>query len=147
VRPLAGCRAFTLLEVLLAIAISVLLWLAAMPAYRDQILRTHRALARAELLEGAARQEQFYADHKRYAASLAELGFPGATYGIDRQGNRMPAATDAIYQFRLSVSGGSFILYGEPRNSQSADDRCGTLSLSSLGVKGASGSAAATDCW
>jgi len=144
----ARAAGFSLLELMLALVVVAVLWLLAMPAYRGQLMAANRALARAALLESAARQEQFRAEHRRYAAGLHDLGFPGDTYVIDREGQPALAGTrGAIYNLRLSTGDGTFTLFAEPLGAQAGDRRCGTLTLSSLGIRGATGGADAAECW
>ena len=137
----AGKPGFTLIELLIAIAVAAVLLYVAVPAYREPVFEMRRALARMELLEVLARQEQYFGDHKRYANSLADLGMPGSPYALDSEGNRLPAsATQRIYLIDISAQGAGFVLHGKPQLGQASDHRCGRLDLSSRGRKTATGS-------
>lgn len=61
---------FTLIEVLIVVAILGILMSIAVPAYTEYILRAHRATAQQFLLDVAQRQEQYLLDNRRYATAL-----------------------------------------------------------------------------
>ena len=115
---------------------------------KRQLRNTRRSLGVAELLQVMMRQEQYFLDRKRYAATLTDLGFPASPYAIDAQGNAGSAlAEDRIYLIELSVNQGAYTLHAMPQLSQAADRLCGTLSLDSTGAKRASGGGSARECW
>jgi type IV pilus assembly protein PilE len=139
-------RGFSLLELVAVLAIMVSLLLVALPAYRQQSTDARRALARLELHQVALRQEQHFMDFRRYADDLRQLGFPDNPYTVDTRGNRgLAGAAGAIYRIELAPLAGSFRVRAVPRGAQGADRSCGSLSLSGLGERVASGGADA--CW
>jgi len=139
---------FSLVELLLVLAISAILLAVALPAYRHQQLSAHRALARAELLAIQMRQAQFFIDHKRYAATLSQLGLPADTYALDGRSNRLAAeAEPRIYLISMTGGEQDYSLRATPQGSQRADDQCGVLGLDHLGQPSSQGSGRGTDCW
>lgn len=148
-------QGFTLIELMVAVAIVALLIVIALPAYNQYVIAAKRSLARAELLKVTARQEQFFVDNKKYAATtLADLGYPGVTYAINSHGDAVAAtAADRIYVIRLAASPAAttmaFTLEAVPQLQQAKDTKCQTLTLSSAGVKGLAGGATGSvaDCW
>jgi type IV pilus assembly protein PilE len=139
---------FTLLELLIVVALVSLLLVLLLPSYQVQLYGMRRALASAALLEAMIRQEQFFLEHKRYAERLIDLDYPGHPYAIDRQGNPVPEqAQERTYLIDLVTDGHSYTLSATPQLSQSADQDCGTLSLDSAGVKRVSGERAVRECW
>ena len=141
-------KGFTLIELMLVVVIVAILLMVALPSYQQQVQKTRRSLGKAELTEVVARQEQFFLDHRRYAGVLTELGYPASPYAIDTDGNDGPtAATDRIYLIDISTQLNSFTLYAIPQLSQFGDRFCGTLSLTSIGLKAATGSGSQSECW
>jgi type IV pilus assembly protein PilE len=141
-------RGFTLLEILVVVAIVSLLMVLLVPSYQVQLHAMRRALACAALQEAMLRQEQFFLENKRYAERLIELDYPGHPYAIDREGSPVSDhAQDRTYLIELVTDGHSYMLSATPQLSQSADRACGTLSLDSAGTKRVSGDRAVRECW
>ena len=61
---------FTLIEVLIVVAILGILMSIAVPAYSEYIRRAHRAAAQQFLHDVAQRQEQYLLDNRQYATIL-----------------------------------------------------------------------------
>ena len=120
----------------------------ALPAYQNQVLKTKRSLARAELVAVAARQEQFFVNNRQYSSTLAGLGYADP-YAIDEEANDVSSTSgDRIYTISLTtVSATSFTVQAVPQLGQTKDALCGTLQLTSTGVKSASGSGGTGECW
>ena len=136
---------FSLIELMVVVAIIAILFGLALPSYREYVLRANRSVAQAELLEMAGRQEQFFVNNKTYTTSLTTLGYP-ATYYVNREGAQTTSAL-AVYQMTISNTGTatSFSLTATRRNGQTEDTDCGNLTLDNLGNKTASGSG--DRCW
>lgn len=67
-------RGFTLIELVIVIAIIGVLAAIAYPAYQDSIIKSNRRAAQGFLMEVSTRQKQYLLDKRSYAASLADLG-------------------------------------------------------------------------
>jgi type IV pilus assembly protein PilE len=67
---------FTLIELMIAIAIIGVLIAVAYPSYTNSLIKGNRAAARAFLLEVSQRQQQFLLDNRAYAtkAELVQAG-------------------------------------------------------------------------
>jgi len=126
-------RGFTLIEVLVTLAMVAILAAVALPTYRDHIRKSRRAEAQSFLLAVAARQQQFLIDTRGYGATLATVGI--AT----------PANVASAYNLALVVPGGTpptFTLTATPISDQ-VHERCGTLGVDQNGSK----TATVGGCW
>ena len=73
---------FTLIEMLIVVAIIGVLLAIAVPAYNEYILRAHRAAAQQFLLDVAQREEQYLLDNRQYTKTLGAGGL-GLTMPAD----------------------------------------------------------------
>ena len=67
-------RGFTLIELMIVMAIIAILGAVAIPAYRDYVVRSRLSGAASGLSEARVRMEQFYADSRTYAAGGGGCG-------------------------------------------------------------------------
>ncbi len=65
---------FTLIEIMIVVAIIGILSSIAVPAYRDYIIRARLSDATSGLAETRVRMEQFYGDNRTYAAGAGGCG-------------------------------------------------------------------------
>jgi type IV pilus assembly protein PilE len=141
-------KGFTLVELLIVVAIIALISVIAYPSYMNYVVNTKRNAARNALLQIADRQQQFFMDNKRYAATLTDLGFPANPLVLDDQGNPADAGnSQAVYSVSLSdLAATTYTITAAPLNMQAKyDDKCGSLTLDQAGTQAAS--TGATDCW
>ena len=66
----AASRGFTLIELMVVVAIVGILAAIALPSYRSYIVRAARVQAQAELLEMASMQEKIFLNSNSYACSV-----------------------------------------------------------------------------
>jgi type IV pilus assembly protein PilE len=66
---------FSLVELLIVIAIVSILAALAYPAYIKQIVRGQRTSGQNFIMDLAQRNEQFFLDNKAYATTMAQLGY------------------------------------------------------------------------
>lgn len=125
-------RGFTLIELMIAVAVVGILMALALPSYTEHVRRSHRSEAQAYLMAVANRQHQFLIDTRAFAA-LANVGVA------------VPAAVSNHYTVTLELEAGpppGFSVVATPKGSQ-ASERCGVLSIDQTGTKGAD----KTGCW
>jgi len=141
---------FTLIEVLVAVAIIGILSAIAIPAYTAYIQRANRVDARRTLLEAAAFLQRCFSQNNDYRCAPAA---PAAMAAPFSQSPDPPAA--AKYNITVATGGGvgstSYTLQAAPTGSM-AGDECGAYTLSSAGVRDINPSPAtsgrtAADCW
>jgi type IV pilus assembly protein PilE len=66
-------RGFTLIELMIAVAIVAIIAMIAIPSYTAQIVKGRRSSAEAVLLDIAQRQQQYLLDARGYAPNVAAL--------------------------------------------------------------------------
>ncbi|MGJ8668456.1 MAG: type IV pilin protein [Oceanococcus sp.] len=76
-----GCSAkyrkqpgFTLVELLIVVAIVGLLAAIALPSYQQSVIKGRRAAAQGLLMDLAQREQQYFADSRSFTSDLAVLG-------------------------------------------------------------------------
>ena len=110
---------FSLIELSIALTVSSLLATMALPSYRSQKLRSHRADATQTLQRLQLAQEQYRETHGGYASSLSLL--PGNWSGLSPAGHYqidLTSSNPEAYEVRASAIG-----------SQASDADCGTMSV------------------
>ena len=79
--PWRAGRGFTLLELMIVVAIVGILASIAYPSYMDHVRKGNRAKAQAFLMDVAQRQQNYLLVHRQYADDLSKLGVTVGTEG------------------------------------------------------------------
>lgn len=113
---------FTLIELVIVVAMLAVLMTLAMPSYRVYVMRAHRTEAIAQMLQVAQCQERTRADRGSYDPGQC---LPGS----------LPR-----YQFAYQAGSGAqaWTVRALPRDAQATDD-CGALELSHTGARHSDG--------
>lgn len=110
-------RGFTLVEVVVVLALAALLVGAALPSYRGHVQRAARLDAVEALTRLQAAQERHRATHGWYASDLAALGASGQSM-------------QGLYALAISSRGAeSYVARAEARGSQAGDRECSELTV------------------
>jgi type IV pilus assembly protein PilE len=72
---IGSLRGFTLIELVIAVAVVGILATIAYPSYTSYIRKSKRATAQAALMDIAAREQAYLLDRRAYTETLADLGF------------------------------------------------------------------------
>ncbi|MGH8463016.1 MAG: type IV pilin protein, partial [Pseudomonas sp.] len=130
---------FSLLELMVVLVILGLLLMIALPDYQRSVHAGGRAEGQSLLLQVAADQERFYADNNTYSLSADP-----------RQATATLVSESGLYEVKVATCPSGtiaecFVVTATPVGKQAADD-CGALTLSSSGLKSATGGSA-ENCW
>lgn len=125
---MTNSKGFTLIEVMIVVAIIGILAAIAYPSYDEYIKRGNRTEGQAFLQDVAARQERYFSQNNEYADTAAKL-------------NVSTGSETGKYTLSIATSDG----YTLTATQQFNDTKCGNLTLNALGVKGAGGSV--DECW
>ena len=137
-------QGFTLIELMIVVAVVAILSTIAYPSYTEYVRRGHRAEARAGLLQGQQWLERAATATGTYPASRAFPGnltkVPGGRYEITLESPTGGVATDL---------GRTYTLTAKPQGAQEGD-RCGNFTVTHTGLRGAKGVTSGDivrDCW
>lgn len=142
-------RGFTLVELMITVAIVGILAAVAFPSYTSYIAKGRRADARVQLASAQQWIEKFYSESYDYAQNTA--GGASTTAFNAQPFSTSPRSGDgaAVYTLTLTVGASpatTYTLSATPvATGPMANDSCGALTLSNTGRRGAG--ASVLTCW
>ncbi len=134
---------FTLIELMIVVAVIAILAAIAYPSYLDQVRKSRRADAKAALLELAQFMERNYTTANRYdqdsgGSAIDTAALPFQESPKDGSTKYYDLTLDAVAQT-------TFALHAAPKGDQ-LNDKCKTLTVNQAGAKNTI-PAGIADCW
>lgn len=138
---LKSVRGFTLIELMISVAIIGILASIALPSYQAYVAKGRRADAQSFMQEVAAKQQHYLVDRRAYASSITgTLASGGLGMTIGRNVSNYYTVTMLANNSTNPIT---FTITATPTTGQTKDT-CGTLTINQAGTKTASGSGT---CW
>ena len=124
-------RGFTMIELVIVMAIVAILSVIAVKSYINEMRRSARADLQALVTTAATRQTQFLVDRRRYAESFATLGMSLPSSLAGKYTVTLVANNDAAPRYTITATA----------IGNQAYDKCPTLSLDNAGNR------TPAECW
>lgn len=127
---------FTLIELMITVAVVGILAAIALPSYSSYIARSKRAEARTEVLKAEGWLERYYTENNRYSnTATATTTNPTAFAGIF---GSIPKTGTAYYTISLAVTASGYTITATPTGSMTGDS-CGNYTKTNVDYLKASG--------
>jgi type IV pilus assembly protein PilE len=149
-------KGFTLIELMIVVAVATILTVIAVPSYINTVRKSHRTEAKSILLDIAGREERYLATNGSYSSNPQDLGFSFTSWGTGQ------TVGSGYYQVSLSnvnaatassvttaATPATYLFTATAINAQAKDTQCATFTVTQTGVQSSynSGGTATTGCW
>lgn len=132
-------RGFTLIEVMIVVAILAVIAAIAFPSYMESVRKSRRADAKSALMAASQAMEKYFTERQTYV---------NATLGSNATDVYKTTSPDGYYTLSFSVAStaSAYSLQAAPTAGKGqTNDKCGTFSINQLGAK--SVSTTEPNCW
>jgi type IV pilus assembly protein PilE len=136
---------FTLIELMVTVAIVSILATIAVTSYSSQVLKSRRTEAKSALLDLAGREERLFSTINAYSSDASFLGYATASTPMTNInfGNRYYQLTATV----PTANPTTYVLTANPVGNQVNDTTCGSLGVNQLGVQTVTGTGTVATCW
>jgi type IV pilus assembly protein PilE len=142
-------KGFTLIELMITVAAIAILSAIALPSYKEYVMKSRRADAKAGLLDLQIKQEKYRANCPQYASGInTTMSCAGGTYNLIGQ----TSSPDGNYTLSIVSATATAYTLKATRTGPQTGDKCGDFQIDHNGTKSlASGTYASgydvSKCW
>ncbi|MDT8410072.1 MAG: type IV pilin protein [Wenzhouxiangellaceae bacterium] len=133
---------FTLIELMVAVAILAIIMGIAIPSYSQWVLKSGRAEAKGALMQGAQALERCFTRFSAYNDGKCDAAKADPT-GID---GRL-SENDKYRVTVTAIAANTFTLTAAPNGGQIKDTECGSFTLTHTGARDVSATGNSDKCW
>lgn len=128
-------KGFTLIELMIAVAILAIIVSIAIPTYERYVVETNRGEGKVVINNVAQGLERCYSRFSQYNDGACTVTLPA----VSENGH---------YSVTAALTATTYTLTAAPQGNQATRDaECGSLTLTHTGVRGVTGSGTVEDCW
>lgn len=136
-RQMPPADGFTLIELMIVVAVVAILAAIAYPSYMDSVIKSRRTAATTCLMEAAGYMERLY---------TTKLTYVGAALPVHA------CATELAPHYTFAINGtptaAAYSVQATPIGQQLAKDtKCGVLGLDQKGTRSEAGTGTVSECW
>ncbi|MGR8952981.1 MAG: type IV pilin protein [Gammaproteobacteria bacterium] len=146
---------FTLIELMVTVAIVSILAMVALPSYNEYVMKSRRSDAKAALLDLQIKQEKYRANCPQYASAIGDAiscvsGGAHQLNGVKKTAGGVYVSPDEHYALSIVAAGAAVYSLRATRTGKQTGDKCGDFQINQNGIKSLANASSGYDvakCW